>query len=159
MELTFFHNFSCSFSSIFFHFFSFSFFTSSLFVFHTGSYLSLMISMLIVVGVIALMMTASVQGDDIQALRNTISSLCSLNSVGSFASCCTSYNNGATVTFDYSPARTCFTFLLYPGPGSVLASVFVVRSPLFCFASHLRCFFSFFFRCFLGVSETGVLVF
>ena len=35
-----------------------------------------------------MLLVVNVHGDDTIALRNTISSLCSLNSVGTFASCC-----------------------------------------------------------------------
>ena len=72
-----------------------------------------------------LMMTV-VEGDDTQALRDTISSLCSLNSVGEFASCCASYDNGASLTLEYSPSRECFIYDLGSTTGSVLTSLFVI---------------------------------
>ena len=75
--------------------------------------------------VIVLMMIV-VSGDDTQALRDTISSLCSLNSVGKFASCCVSYDNGASLTLEYSPARECFISSLASKIGSVLTSLFVI---------------------------------
>ena len=78
-----------------------------------------------IMGVIVLMMIV-VEGDDTQALRDTISSLCSLNSVGQFASCCVSYDNGASLTLASSPARTCFIFSLTSTTGSVLTSLFVI---------------------------------
>ena len=77
-----------------------------------------------IMGVIVLMMIV-VEGDDTQALRDTISSLCSLNSVGEFASCCVSYDNGASLTLESSPARTCFISGLTSTAGSVLTSLFV----------------------------------
>ena len=74
--------------------------------------------------VIVLMMIV-VEGDDTQAFRDTISSLCSLNSVGKFASCCVSYDNGASLTLEYSTARECFIYNLASTTGSVLTSLFV----------------------------------
>ena len=79
--------------------------------------------------VIVLMMIV-VEGDDTQALRHTISSLCSLNSVGQFASCCLSYDNGASLTLASSTARTCFIDNLASTAGSVLTFLFVI-----CFIS------------------------
>ena len=78
-----------------------------------------------IMGVIVLMMIV-VEGDDTQALRDTISSLCSLNSVGQFASCCASYDNGASLTLAYSTARSCFIYGLGSTTGSVLTSLFVI---------------------------------
>ena len=75
--------------------------------------------------VIVLMMIV-VSGDDTQALRDTISSLCSLNSVGKFASCCVSYDNGANITLEYSADTTCFIASLGSTTGSVLTSLFVI---------------------------------
>ena len=75
--------------------------------------------------VIVLMMII-VEGDDTQALRDTISSLCSLNSVGEFASCCVSYDNGASLTLASSTARGCFISGLTLTSGSVLTSLFVI---------------------------------
>jgi len=73
-------------------------------------------------GVIVLMMIV-VCGDDTQALRDTISSLCSLNKVGQFASCCGSYDNGATITLEDSAARSCFISDLKSTTGSVLTGL------------------------------------
>ena len=67
-----------------------------------------------------------VEGDDTQALRDTISSLCSLNSVGEFASCCASYDNGASLTLEYSTARRCFISGLASTTGPILTSLFVI---------------------------------
>ena len=78
-----------------------------------------------IVGVIVLMMSAVVSGDDTQALRDTVSSLCSLNKVGQFASCCKSYNNGATITLADSPARSCFIASLGSMTGSIVTYLFV----------------------------------
>ena len=75
--------------------------------------------------VIVLMMIV-VEGDDTQALRDTISSLCSLNSVGKFASCCVSYDNGASLTLASSTVRSCFIYDLASTTGSVLTSLFVI---------------------------------
>ena len=52
-----------------------------------------------------------VLGDDTQALRDTLSSLCSLNKVGQFGSCCGSYDI-SSVTLASSAARNCFVFSL-----------------------------------------------
>ena len=73
-----------------------------------------------------MLMMIVVSGDDTQALRDTISSLCSLNSVGKFASCCVSYDNGASLTLKYSTARACFIYNLTSTTGSVLTSLFVI---------------------------------
>ena len=79
-----------------------------------------------------MLMMIVVEGDDTQALRDTISSLCSLNSVGEFASCCVSYDNGASLTLEYSAARRCFIYDLASTTGSVLTSLFVICSFLCC---------------------------
>ena len=92
---------------------------------HRTFYISLMMSILMIMGVIVLMMIV-VSGDDTQALRDTISSLCSLNSDGQFASCCRSYDNGASLTLASSTARACFISSLTSTPGSVLTSLFVI---------------------------------
>ena len=73
-----------------------------------------------------MLMMIVVEGDDTQALRDTISSLCSLNSVGDFASCCASYDNGASLTLEYSTARGCFISGLTTTSGSVLTQLFVI---------------------------------
>ena len=73
-----------------------------------------------------MLMMIVVCGDDTQALRDTISSLCSLNKVGRFASCCGSYENGATITLKYSSVRECFISGLESSSGSVLTSLFVI---------------------------------
>ena len=73
-----------------------------------------------------LMMVVVVSGDDTQALRDTISSLCSLNKVGQFASCCGSYENGSSITLEDSAARSCFIYYLESTTGSVLTSLFVI---------------------------------
>ena len=88
-----------------------------------------------------------VEGDDTQALRDTISSLCSLNSVGQFASCCVSYDNGASLTLEYSEVRECFIWGLTSTTGSVLTSLFVICFifVLFLLFDDCHCFSSFFF--------------
>ena len=73
-----------------------------------------------------LMMMIVVSGDDTQALRDTISSLCSLNKVGKFASCCGSYDNGVSITLEEGTARDCFISSLESTSGSVLSSLFVI---------------------------------
>ena len=134
-------------------FFSFSFFVPHL---HTPTspyilparrtfYISLMLSILMIMGVIALIMIV-VCGDDTQALRDTISSLCSLNKVGRFASCCGSYDNGAFITLEDSTARTCFIHGLTSTTGSVVTSLFVICFifVLFLLFDDCHCFSSFF---------------
>ena len=92
---------------------------------HKTFYISLMMSILMIIEVVMLMMIA-VEGDDTQALRDTVSSLCSLNTVGQFASCCVSYDNGAFITLDDTPARSCFITRLTSTTGSILVEVFVI---------------------------------
>ena len=92
--------------------------------FHTEPSISLMMSILMIMGVIVLMMT--VEGDDTQALRDTISSLCSLNSVGQFSMCCVSYDNGASLTLASSTVSSGFIASLKSTTGSVLTSLFVI---------------------------------
>ena len=72
------------------------------------------------------MLMIVVSGNDTQAFRDTISSLCSLNSVGKFHSCCVSYDNGASLTLASSTARGCFISGLGSTTGSVLTSLFVI---------------------------------
>ena len=63
--------------------------------------------MIMIVVMLAVMM--NVLGDDTQALRDTLSSLCSLNKKGKFGSCCGSYYI-SSVTLASSPARDCFIY-------------------------------------------------
>ena len=72
-----------------------------------------------------MLMVVVVSGDDTQALRDTISSLCSLNKVGKFASCCGSYDNGASITLEDSTARDCFIYSLGSTTESDLTFLFV----------------------------------
>ena len=83
-----------------------------------------MIHILMIVGVIALMMVIVVSADDTPALRDTVSSLCSLNKAGKFASCCLSYDINS-LSLASSPARGCFIYDLSSSTGSVLTSLFV----------------------------------
>ena len=73
-----------------------------------------------------MLMVIVVSGDDTQALRDTISSLCSLNKVGKFASCCKSYENGASVTLENSQVRSCFISGLASTTESGLTYLFVI---------------------------------
>ena len=100
---------------------------------HRIFYISLMLSTPVIMGVIVLMMIV-VSGDDTPALRDTISSLCSLNKVGKFASCCGSYDNGASITLESSPARSCFISDLGFTTGSVLTSLFADLFPFLMIA-------------------------
>ena len=72
-----------------------------------------------------LMMSGVVSGDDTQALRDTVSSLCSLNKAGQFSSCCASYDNGASITLAANEARSCFISGLGSTTGSIVSSLFV----------------------------------
>ena len=71
-----------------------------------------------------LMMVIVVSADDTQALRDTVSSLCSLNKAGQFHSCCLSYDINS-LSLASSPARECFIYNLTSSSGSVLTSLFV----------------------------------
>ena len=62
--------------------------------------------------VLMLAVVVSVLGDDTQALRDTLSSLCSLNKEGQFGSCCKKYDI-SSVTLYYSTARNCFISSIY----------------------------------------------
>ena len=73
---------------------------------------------------VAVLMMVVVSGDDTQAFRNTISSLCSLNKVGPFASCCGSYDNGASLTLKNTPATSCFVSRLMVSGDSILTGLF-----------------------------------
>ena len=117
---------------------------------HRIFYISLMLSTPVIMGVIVLMMIV-VSGDDTQALRNTVSSLCSLKKVGQFASCCGSYVNGASITLEDSPARSCFIYSLTSTTGSVLTSLFVI---FFIFVLFLP--FDDYYCVFLYFSFSGV---
>ena len=99
-----------------------------------------------------MLLMIAVSGDDTQALRDTISSLCSLNKVGQFASCCGSYENGASITLEYSPARSCFINGLTSTTGSVLTFLFVI-----CFIFVFFFFFLMIVIVFLHFSFSGVL--
>ena len=93
-----------------------------------------------------MLMMIVVSGDDTQALRDTISSLCSLNKVGKFASCCGSYNNGASITLGDSLTWSCFISSLKSTKGSVLTVLFVICFifVLFFLFDDCHCFSSFF---------------
>ena len=84
-----------------------------------------------------MLMMIVVSGDDTQALRDTISSLCSLNKVGQFASCCGSYDNGASITLVKNTVTSCF-FDSFKATGSVLTGLFVI---CFIFVLFLLMFF------------------
>ena len=88
-------------------------------------YPSLMFPIPIILPVIVLMMVVVVSGDDTQAFRDTLSSLCSLNKAGKFSTCCASHDINS-LTLEYSPARNCFILSLSSSSGSVLNSLFVV---------------------------------
>ena len=110
------------FLSISFFFLSFS--SLSFTPFHPAPSLSLMINIPMIVGVIVLMMVIVVSADDTQALRDTVSSLCSLNKAGEFHSCCLSYDINS-LSLASSPARGCFISSLSSSAESVLTYLFV----------------------------------
>ena len=102
---------------------------------HRTFYISIMLSTPVLMGMIVLMVIV-VSGDDTQALRDTISSLCSLNKVGRFASCCGSYDNGATITLASNPTRSCFIYGLGSTTGSIVTSLFVICF-IYCFVPSI----------------------
>ena len=83
-----------------------------------------MINIPMIVGVIVLMMVIVVSADDTQALRDTVSSLCSLNKAGEFHSCCLNYDINS-LSLASSSVRGCFISGLTISSGSVLTSLFV----------------------------------
>ena len=80
------------------------------FMTHTKTSL-MMLTLMITVFVVVL-------GDDTQAFRNTLTSLCSLNREGVFSSCCGSYSI-ESVGLDSSAARNCFITNLISSGGSI----------------------------------------
>ena len=80
--------------------------------------------------VVMLAVVVSVLGDDTQAFRDTLSSLCSLNKEGQFGSCCESYDI-SSVTLASSAARNCFISYLSSTSGSIITN-------LFAFKMHFR---------------------
>jgi len=84
----------------------------------------------ILLGLILFTSTTLVSGDDTQALQNTLSSLCQLNKEGKFASCCSSYSNGTSVTLEPSDARDCFISSLWSPSGSTLIALLIEQRDL-----------------------------
>ena len=72
------------------------------FSFFSVSKLPLMMIMMTMMGVAVVVL-----GDDTQSLRDTLSSLCSLNKEGTFGSCCENYDINS-MTLVSSSARDCF---------------------------------------------------
>ena len=95
---------------------------------HPRFYPPPMKTILMIVGVIALTMMTVVEGDDTQALRHTLSSLCSLNNVGTFSSCCASYDINS-ITLDNKTTWSCFINSL-SATESALTTLFVPSSCL-----------------------------
>ena len=80
-----------------------------------------------------LVVSMCVLGDDTQPLRDTLSSLCSLNKEGEFGSCCERYDI-SSVTLSYSTARDCFiSSLSYTSVSLTSLFVFICLSELFIF--------------------------
>ena len=122
-----------------------------------------MLSIPMIMGVIVLTAVVVVSGDDTQALRNTISSLCLSNHAWwSFCSCCGSYNNGASITLEDNSTWKCFISNLTSTADFALTSLFVICFifDLFLLFDVCHCFFSSFFRSFehkyITVLERGV---
>ena len=82
-------------------------------------------TMMLLLLITLLGVSVSVLGDDTQAFRDTLSSLCSLNKEGNFGACCRSYDI-SSVTLASSPARNCFIDGLGSTSGSVITSLFVL---------------------------------
>ena len=74
---------------------------------------------------VLLVFPCDVLGNDLSALQNVLTRLCSLNSIGHFASCCEMYSP-SNVTFEKTPIRDCFIGDLYATKQSILTSLFVV---------------------------------
>ena len=77
-----------------------------------------------------------VSGDDTAALQNTLSSLCSVNSIGSFASCCKSRNISSVDIANYK-TWDCFIYELGStlDNSRVITKLFVSLSFPFCFST------------------------
>ena len=105
-----------------------------------------------------MLMIVVVSGDDTQALRHTVASLCDLNNVGQFASCCGSYDYGVSITLASSVERNCFISGLTSTTGSVLTSLFVICFifVLFLLFDDCHCFSS--FSIFRGFRSRGLSV-
>ena len=85
-------------------------------------------SLLLFSAVMLVMFGTTALGDDTQALQDTLASLCSLNKVGRFASCCEKYDV-SSVTLASSTARNCYIDFLGSTHGSILTSLFVFPFP------------------------------
>ena len=92
-----------------------------------GKHIPFITSTKVPVIMIVLMLTivVSVLGDDTQAFRDTLSSLCSLNKEGHFGSCCENYDI-SSVTLASSAARNCFIYSLSSTSGSI-TELFVLQ--------------------------------
>ena len=86
-------------------------------------------SLMLMIMMTLLTVVVNVLGDDTQALRDTLSSLCSLNKEGHFGSCCKSYGI-SSVTLASGPAGNCFIYSLSYTSGSITF--------LFVFQMYLR---------------------
>ena len=95
------------------------------FMTHTKTSL-MMLTLMITVFVVVL-------GDDAWALRNTLTSLCSLNQKGVFGSCCRSYSI-ESVGLGSSAARNCFISSIISNGGSI-TTLFVFTSVILLFSS------------------------
>ena len=94
--------------------------------------------------VVFIMTSFVVCGDDTNAIRDTLSSLCSLNSVGKFASCCKEYPIGS-ISFSRRDSWSCYANDMRTNNGGDLLFLFVlsrfIQSNFHTFytgISHLR---------------------
>ena len=90
------------------------------FSFTIDSKSSLMMKILTMVVMVVLALVVDVVGDDTQAFRDMLSSLCSLNKEGQFGSCCESIDI-SSVTLASSATRNCFTSSIFSRDGSITA--------------------------------------
>ena len=88
--------------------------------------------------VVFIMTSFVVCGDDTNAIRDTLSSLCSLNSVGQFGSCCKEYPTGS-ISFSKRDSWSCYANEMRTNDGGDLIFLFVL--PLF-YSRHIPYFFT-----------------
>ena len=77
--------------------------------------------------VVFIMTSFVVCGDDTNAIRDTLSSLCSLNSVGQFGSCCQEHPTGS-ILFSRRDSWSCYANEMRTNNGGDLIFLFVLSS-------------------------------
>ena len=77
--------------------------------------------------VVFIMTSFVVCGDDTNAIRDTLSSLCSLNSVGQFGSCCQEHPTGS-ILFSRRDSWSCYANDMRTNNGGDLIFLFVLSS-------------------------------